>query len=320
MIKNLFFYKSDSFNPYENLAVEKYLTDSCPTDSMILYLWQNDNTVVIGQNQNPYLECSPDGSELYIARRLSGGGAVYHDKGNLNFTFITSVCDMNITQNMEIIQASCAMAGIETSLSGRNDLLAEGKKFSGNAFYNTNKNAYHHGTIMINCDTERMTRVLTPPRAKLEAKGIKSVRSRVINLSSLNAHLTPEKMSGYMLSSAEKKLGTKAEHLMPPSMDIIRDDFGLFSSREYIYHKTPPFTKEAEAHFCWGNVRIMLEVKKNIITSASIYTDAMDWSIGENFKTALADCEYERGAIFKRLSAVMPPDTAGDLAMLINDE
>lgn len=317
MIKKLFIYKSPLFDPYENLAIEKHLTDNCPDDAMILYLWQNDNTIVIGQNQNPYTECSPDGGELYIARRLSGGGAVYHDRGNLNFTFICNTGDMNIAKNMEIIKKACALAGIETELSGRNDLLAEGRKFSGNAFYNTKTNAYHHGTIMINCDIKRMSALLTPPKAKLEAKGVKSVRSRVINLSELKESLTAEAMKSYMTASAEEILGLQAVYMDIPASEDIQKDAMIYSSKEYIYGKTPPFTKEAEGRFEWGYVRIILDIKKNIVTNAMLYTDAMDWALGEKFENALIGCEFSREKILLALSSKTDKAIAEALADLI---
>lgn len=317
MIKKLFIYKSPIFDPYKNLAIEKHLTDNCPDDAMILYLWQNDNTIVIGQNQNPYTECSPDGAKLHIARRLSGGGAVYHDRGNLNFTFICNTGDMNIPRNMEIIKKACTTAGIETELSGRNDLLANGRKFSGNAFYNTKTNAYHHGTIMINCDIKRMSALLTPPKAKLEAKGVKSVRSRVINLSEITNTLTVDEMKSHMSASAEAILGLQAVYMDIPASEDIQKDALLYSSKEYIYGKTPPFTKEAEGRFEWGTAKVMLEIKQNTVTNAKLYTDCMDWSLGKKFKDALIGCEFERDKILFALSCDIDKTIAEALTDLI---
>ena len=188
MIKNLQFYVSHTVNPHLNLAIEKILFDAVDDETVILYLWQNQNTVVIGKNQNAFSECR---TELLrqeggtLARRLSGGGAVFHDLGNLNFTFICSTDNLDVAKNMEVIRRACLLSGITAELSGRNDILASGKKFSGNAFYNSKGRSYHHGTLLINADMEKLDRYLTPPKAKLETKGIKSVRTRVINLSEL---------------------------------------------------------------------------------------------------------------------------------------
>ena len=201
MINKLSFYISDCHNPYTNLATEKYLLDSVGNDEIILYLWQNQNTVVIGKNQNALTECNcalleEDGGHL--ARRLSGGGSVFHDLGNLNFTFLCRTENYDLSKQMQVIKEACVLGGISAEISGRNDILADGRKFSGNAFYNSRGKSYHHGTILINADMEKMARYLTPPKAKLEAKGVKSVKSRTINLCTLSPTLTCNDMKNYM--------------------------------------------------------------------------------------------------------------------------
>ena len=165
MINKLKYYISTDFEPYKNLSIEKFLFDTVPEDTCILYLWQNKKTVVIGKNQNPWAECncavlSKDGGK--IARRLSGGGAVFHDIGNLNFTFISSADNMDVQKNLKVIQRACGMAGIETEISGRNDILADGKKFSGNAFYNAKGKAYHHGTLLIKSNFDVIFSTMRP--------------------------------------------------------------------------------------------------------------------------------------------------------------
>ena len=134
MIKKLQFYVSHTTDPHLNLAVERTLFDTVDNEALILYLWQNQNTVVLGKNQNAFSECR---TELLreeggtLARRLSGGGAVFHDLGNLNFTFICSTENLDVSKHMHVIRRACLLAGIETELSGRNDILADGRKFSG---------------------------------------------------------------------------------------------------------------------------------------------------------------------------------------------
>ena len=138
MITKIFIYNAQGSDPHENLAVEKVLMDAMQPGEAMLYLWQNLNTVVIGKNQNAWLECrtsllEEEGGKL--ARRLSGGGAVFHDLGNLNFTFLMCAEDYDLDKQVAVIQKACAFAGIHAEKSGRNDLLADGRKFSGNAFY-----------------------------------------------------------------------------------------------------------------------------------------------------------------------------------------
>ena len=324
MINKLRYYISTDFNPYKNLAIEKFLFDNVADDTCILYLWQNEKTVVIGKNQNPWAECncntlSENGGKL--ARRLSGGGAVFHDLGNLNFTFISSADNMDVQKNLKVIQAACHMAGIETEISGRNDILADGKKFSGNAFYNSKGNAYHHGTILINSDTAEMSKHLTPPKAKLEAKGIKSVKSRVVNLCELAPGLDCNKMKEYMLSAFKEVFSFLPAQIDSVNEADIENDINRFSSWDFLYGSTISFSFSSEKHFDWGNVQLLLEISEGKINSVKLYTDAMDWNLSGCVEKALCGCRFEAPEIKKALAAQLSVALAKDfLNLIINNE
>ena len=206
MIQRITCYLGTGTEPYENLAVERFLMEAVEEGELILYLWQNRRTVVIGRNQNPWRECrltelQRDGGSL--ARRLSGGGAVYHDLGNLNFTFCVQGMDYDLRRQQSVILEACHLLGIGAELSGRNDLLAEGRKFSGNSFYNHNGYAFHNGTLLVDADLECIGKYLSPSRMKLEGKGVDSVRSRVVNLAELHPGLTVEHMCRAMTKALE---------------------------------------------------------------------------------------------------------------------
>ena len=193
MIKHLQAFIGAGTNPHRNLAIEEYLTDTVPEDTLIVYLWQNKHTVVIGRNQNAWAECRTaelerDGGTL--ARRLSGGGAVYHDMGNLNFTFSLRTEDYDLRRQQSVIVEACRMLGIPAEISGRNDILTNGCKFSGNSFYSHNGCSFHNGTLLLSVDMANLGKYLTPSKVKLESKGVASVRSRVINLTELVPTLT----------------------------------------------------------------------------------------------------------------------------------
>ena len=204
MIERLLICRAGGTDPYENLALEEALLDRVSPGELILYLWQNERTVVIGRNQNPWKECrtallAEEGGRL--ARRLSGGGAVFHDLGNLNFTFLMAAEDYDLPRQLTVLERACQSLGIPAQRSGRNDLLADGRKFSGNAFYKHNGKAYHHGTLMVDVDLEKVQRYLSPSKAKLAAKGVDSVRSRVVNLREFVPTLTVAQLAAALVAA-----------------------------------------------------------------------------------------------------------------------
>ena len=143
--------ETDCTNPFINLATEEYMTFHAAEGEVTMYLWQNANTVVIGKNQNPWRECRVESmreGDCKLARRISGGGAVYHDLGNLNFTFIAREDEYDIPKQTEVILEAVRLLGINAEKTGRNDLTIDGMKFSGHAYYQSNGYCYHHGTIM----------------------------------------------------------------------------------------------------------------------------------------------------------------------------
>ena len=323
MIDNLLLYISDTLNPYINLAKEKFLFDSVDNKTLILYLWQNQNTVVIGKNQNAYLECrtellKQDG--VTLARRLSGGGAVFHDIGNLNFTFICATENFDVSNHVKVIQNACRKANIETQISGRNDILANDKKFSGNAFYNSQGHSYHHGTILINADTEKLNRYLTPPKAKLVAKGIKSVKSRVINLSELSPTLTCENMKTYLLSAFEETYGIKPQNFGEIDMEKVTPIADYYGSWEHLYGTMLPFNATCEDQLSFGNVQIQLNVEKSVITSIKVYTDSLDTEIASKVETALSQQPFTLSGIQMALNNTLDTQKSTELTSLFEQQ
>ena len=207
---------SKQYDPFLNRAVEQYLTDNQEEGMVTMYLWKNQRTVVIGYNQNPYSECNvqlllDEGGHLM--RRGTGGGAVYHDLGNINFSFIADKKLYDVRKQLSVIQDALLSYGLQTEISGRNDLTCEGRKFSGNAFAKGQRNNLHHGTILIKTDGAMMQRYLIVDKAKLMKNGVKSVASRVINLSELVPELTSENIKQPLIASFEKIYGGNANWL-----------------------------------------------------------------------------------------------------------
>lgn len=314
-------------DPHYNLALEQVLLEHCPEDSCILYLWQNQNTVVIGRNQNPWRECRLEmlaREEGVLARRLSGGGAVFHDVGNLNFTFLTTVPGYDLDRQLSVIQRACQSLGIAVTRSGRNDILAQGRKFSGNAFYQSRGKAYHHGTLLVNTDFEKLQRYLSPSKAKLEAKGVASVRSRVINLRELVPSLTCEEMGSAMEAAFGEVYGLQPQVLLPEQLAGERLDAltAKNASWEWLYGTTLPFSVSCEGRLSCGELQVQLAVASGVITAAKVYTDAMDWQLPEQLEQALAGCPLTTEAVAARLNAVLGPEDplAGELSALLADK
>ena len=326
MITSLRIYEGVGFDPHFNLAIEKHLMDITPPGECVLYLWQNQNTVVIGKNQNAWLECRTsllEQEDGKLSRRLSGGGAVFHDLGNLNFTFIMCKEDYDVDKQLSVIQAACAFAGITAEKSGRNDLLADGRKFSGNAFYQNRTHAYHHGTLMVNVDKEKLGRYLSPPKAKLEAKGVASVRSRVVNLSELCPTLTIDRLKQYMTQAFCEVYGLPATPIMLNDGDMatVSALAEEYRSWDYLYGAPLPFTFECSEYFPWGYVQLQIEAKNGVIAGAKVYSDAMDWQLPQSIETALTGCRFETAAVKKALKASsLSAEVSNDLCGLLEKE
>lgn len=320
VIRTLQICNSSCCDPYRNIATEKYLLETVAPDSCVLFLWQNQNTVVIGRNQNAWVECRTALLEQeggHLARRLSGGGAVFHDLGNLNFTFLMHQQDYDLDRQLEVIRVACAAAGITVERSGRNDLLANGCKFSGNAFYHTHGRAYHHGTLLIDADMDRLSRYLTPSKAKLEAKGVASVRSRVINLNSLCPTLTCAQMAQNMAQAFGAVYGITPVQIPMPETRQIRDDAKMLGSWDWLYGQKLPFSVAFSDRFDWGSIELQLQVKGGQVTAAQVYSDAMDWSIAQLLQQRLPGCRFSANALCDALGCIDDPTVQADIAALI---
>ena len=212
MINRLIWLETDNTYPYRNLAMEEYMTNHVPDGTCILFLWQNRHTVVIGRNQNCWKECRVNFLEEeggYLVRRLSGGGAVFHDLGNLNFTFIVRKPDYDVDRQLQVILEAVRRLGIQAEKTGRNDITVEGRKFSGNAFYQTGDCCYHHGTLLVHADKENMSRYLNVPREKLASKGVSSVKSRVANLDEFCPGLTVDRVKAALAEAFSQVYGRR---------------------------------------------------------------------------------------------------------------
>ena len=283
-----FIIRSNTTDPYVNLAAEEYLTKNVRRGETILFLWQNTDTVVIGKNQNSRAECDLERMKeggVLLSRRLSGGGAVFHDAGNLCFSFISHEDDHDVPAQLAVISEACAEFGIDAEPTGRNDIEADGRKFSGNAFYSIGKNKYHHGTVLIASDTDRLSNYLTVSNTKLEAKGIKSVRSRVVNLRELNTNITPALFADALARGFSSR--------PMPEESLYRDRAEFFASREWLFDYDPEFTDEIKYRTDEAEFTLKLKVKNGIVADCRAYTDSLDPTAAERIRAEITGKRLE---------------------------
>lgn len=294
MIPRLQLVISNQTNPYLNIAVENYILSLPNHDIITLYLWKNHKTVVIGQNQNPYAECNVallESEGGYLMRRSTGGGAVFHDDGNLNFSFIVPKALYDQSRQFAVLQRAVASYGLHAELSGRNDVLCDGRKFSGNAFSKGQYQDLHHGTILIKGNMEDLKRYLKPRPAKLKKHGVESVSSRVVNLSEL-APVTAENIVAPLITAFEQEYGSRCEEI--PFTDVIRHPevqqlYDMFRSDAWLYDKWRNFTAQKSSQFDWGAVDMQLQVDEEhgIIRDSQIATDSLNIAIVDTIRQLL---------------------------------
>ena len=278
MYDKVLYYDTNGFNPHYNLAVESALLEDARNGVLTVYLWRNDNTVVIGRHQNAYLDVNV--KKLYeeggtLARRPTGGGAVFHDKGNLNFSFITGLESYDVNDNNDVILRAVRKLGPDAEVTGRNDIVTGGRKFSGNAYLKTNTGALHHGTILISADTSKMSGFLNVPPDKLEGKGVSSVRSRVVNLAELDENIDVFKVKEAILAVLEEKYG-KICTIKEPDKNKVEAYYKKYSDREYLFGKNVKLDSRKYKRFSWGYADVNFTLSGGVIDDIEIFSDGIN--------------------------------------------
>ncbi len=319
MLHTLSVIHSTNTDPYWNLALEETLLHQVSPGQCILYLWQNQRTVVIGRNQHPSNECRIQDLEAdggHLVRRLSGGGAVYHDLGNLNFTFLTRRADYNVEKQTETILEAVRSLGIPAEKNGRNDLTARGGKFSGHAYYQSGDQCYHHGTLMLSVDLSPLERYLSISPLKLQAKGINSVHSRVVNLKDFRADLTISQLCHALTDAFCKVYGLPVQLLPQEDLDqtLLAQNFAKFSDPTWIYGDSRPLDNSREAAFPWGLLRLDYSQTDGVITQAALWSDGLAADFLSQIPAALQGCPLRQESLRGQLLALPQADPA-----LVND-
>lgn len=303
--------RSPSTDPYFNLALEQYVFDSLPRTKTYFMLWQNDNTIVVGKHQNTAGEINASFVKergIHVVRRLSGGGAVYHDLGNVNYTFIMDAGksnELDISAFCRPVVDALKSLGIIAEISGRNDITIDGKKFSGNSQYIKDGRIMHHGTIMYNSDLDTVEKALCVSEDKIISKGVSSVRSRVTNIAEHMEEIIPTEE--FITKIRDSILGGEYEQYELSETDLeaikkLRDE--KYATWEWTYQRSPHYSVRKERRIEGvGKIVLDMKVENGVLTALDSFGDFFGDG-AEAASKALCGVRMSEEELLKRLESV----------------
>ena len=297
-------------DPHLNLALEEHLIRNVPADESMLLFYINEPSVILGRNQNTLEEIDPDyikAHNIHVVRRLSGGGAVFHDLGNLNFSFITN--GRSNLHNFEKFTDPVANVlrgyGLEITLQNKSSLFANGKKISGNAQYATSERMFSHGTLLFNSSIEMLLHALNPRQVKIESKAVQSVRSVVTNL----IELLPEGMDIHAFKQVllDGIYGAGINEYPLTDADwaqVEKIANERYRTWEWNYGRSPKFNVQKTERFPIGKVDMRIDVERGLIKGIKLFGDFAGLRVVSELEAHLVGCRYDRDAIRERMKDV----------------
>jgi lipoate-protein ligase A len=307
------FIENSSTNPYYNLAFEEYVFKNLNKDEDFVLLWRNGPSIIIGKNQNTIEEINMEyvnEHNINVVRRVTGGGAVYHDLGNLNFSFITNAQTNLIdfkTYNIPIVRA-LEKLGVKCELSGRNDIVIDGKKFSGIAQSIVKGRVLNHGTLLFDTKLDVLSKALKVKRDKFESKGVKSVSSRVTNIKPyLKDDIDILRFKEVLLKNIFEYFSQPVEIYELSDEDrkniqrMVDERYGTW---EWNFGRSPEFNYKGYKRFEGGGVEVRLHVIKGIIENCKIYGDFFGKGDIKDLEDKLSGLKYDMNEIKKVLEEV----------------
>lgn len=303
--------KNSNTDPYYNMAFDEYCLESLPIDEPVFYLWQNRPAVIVGFNQEVNTEVNLDylkANDIALVRRVTGGGAVYHDLGNLNYTIVGRSEDLerDYPEYASLMMKALQALGVPATLSGRNDILVGERKVSGFAKRVCKNRLMVHGTLMYDVDLEVLTKVLNPSVTKLQSKGIASVRSRVANLSEYLSDIADVQMLSEQLEKILSGNDTDTAYQLSEedlaNIQRLRDE--KFAKWEWNYGRSPKATLVHSARLACGTVEVHLTLKENRISSCRFGGDFLGNLPASDVEKVLQGVAYEPDAIRECLSSI----------------
>ncbi len=289
------------------MAVEEYLFTAEKFQQDIFLLWQNDNTIVVGRHQNTLEEINTEyvkKNSIHVVRRLSGGGAVYHDKGNLNFTFIkrnVNRQEINFNYFIQPVIAALAKFGLHADFSGRNDITIDGRKFSGNAQYFTSKGLLHHGTLLFDSDFSVLGKCLNVKEHKYISKGVKSVQSRVVNIKQcLPSDHSLDEFKDKLVETVFDYLQQKPKQVELDAEDVEAIQLLMakrYDTWEWNYGESPQYNFRQEKVLPGGTVTTFLEITDGVIGRCTIHGDFFTFDDIHEVTKSLIGIRHNESAI-----------------------
>lgn len=312
-------------DPYINLAIEEYVLNNFGQNDTYLLFYVNEPSIIVGRNQNSIEEINTNYVEekgIKVVRRLSGGGAVYHDEGNLNFSFITKD-DGNSFHNFakftEPVVKALNNINVPAELVGRNDLLIKGRKFSGNAQFSTKGRMFSHGTLMLDSNIEHVVSALNVSQQKIESKGIKSIKSRVANIAEfLEEPISMDAFKELILKSIFEVDDVKDV----PEFILSEEDWNniyeiskkRYQNWEWNYGKSPAYNIKSSHKFPSGLLDVRLDVKKGIIENCMIYGDFFGLGDVSEIESNLIGVKHEKSAVSEAIKDLDIPYYLGKIS------
>ncbi len=290
-------------DPAVNLAIEEYLLRNFSGDEEILLFYINEPAIIIGRNQNTLEEINHEyveAHDIHVVRRLSGGGAVYHDLGNLNFSFISHNRPENVHNFKKFtgpaVQTLRKM-GVQAEMSGRNDILVEGRKISGNAQYISGKRMFSHGTLLFNSDLSCVSEALNVKMSKITSKGLKSVRSRVANISEfLTEPITLEQFRQRLLDEVFTGVRGVPEYTLSgddwQAIHALADE--RYRNWDWNYGKSPDFNVQKTQRFPMGEIDARIDVQNGVIQTVKFFGDFFGQADVSELEQRLSGVRYTR--------------------------
>ncbi|MED3572462.1 lipoate--protein ligase [Cytobacillus praedii] len=300
-------------DPRINLAIEEYALKNLDINETYLLFYINEPSIIIGKNQNTIEEINTgyvEGNGIHVVRRLSGGGAVYHDLGNLNFSFITKddgESFHNFRKFTEPVVDALRKLGVDAELSGRNDLTVEGRKISGNAQFSTKGRMFSHGTLMLDSEIDSVVSALKVKKDKIESKGIKSIRSRVANISEfLKENITIEEFRALLLENIFGGKDQIEEYVLTDEdwEKIHQLSKERYQNWDWNYGKSPKFNLQHSHRFPVGGIDIRLDVDKGKVENCKIYGDFFGVGDVGDIENKLIGVRYEKAELEKALEEI----------------